>query len=377
MAERQRTPEEIRRDIERTRADMDETVQAIGDRMSPGQIIDQVWDKVRSGDAAASFGQVVKEHPMPALLMGLGLGWLVYERNSMTEGERLRRKHGEVGPGTYAPAEGRVGPYTGEELGLGETSDGFGDRARSALASVKDAASNVGEKLSGAAASVGERVGSVRESTSERTSQLRESTSERMHHMRERADELKARTGERVQHARQRAGELSHRAKDGVSRAYDEQPLALGAVAFGLGLASGLVVPSTRWEDETVGRKAEHLRGELKRTGSETLESAKRVAEEAKNTARDVIEREGVLDDLKEKAKHIAEETRTAAARAADREGLSTESIMQRARSGNSERGTPQLGSAEAGTPNTGATRGASGTGTSSTGATGTGTSNV
>jgi hypothetical protein len=345
--------------------------------MSPGQIIDQVWDKVRSGDAAASFGQVVKEHPMPALLMGLGLGWLVYERNSMTEGEKLRRKHGELGPGTYAPAEGRVGPYTGEQLGLGETGDGFSDKARSALSGVKDAASSVGEKLSGAVASVGERVSSVRESTGERTSQLRESTSERMHHVRERAGELRARTGERVQHARERAGELSHRAKDGVSRAYDEQPLALGAVAFGLGLASGLVVPATRWEDETVGRKSEHLRGELKRTGSETLESAKRVAEEAKNTARDVIEREGVIDDLKEKARHIAEETRTAASRAADREGLNTESIVQRARSGNNERGTSQVAGENTGTSSPGGSRtGTSGTGTSSPGTTGTGTSN-
>jgi hypothetical protein len=103
------------------------------------------------------------------------------------------------------------------------------------------------------------------------------------------------------------------------------------------------MVPSTRFEDERVGRKADHVKAEVRRTGSETLESAKRVAEEAKDTARDLIEREGVIDDLKEKARHIADETRTAASRAAEREGLTAERIMNRARSKTGDEGTRPL----------------------------------
>ena len=118
-----------------------------------------------------------------------------------------------------------------------------------------------------------------------------------------------------------------------MGRTFDEQPLALGAVTFGLGLASGLMVPATRFEDETIGHRADHLKDEVRRTGSETVESAKRVAQEAKHTALDVIEREGVIDDLKEKARHIAAETRDAASRAADREGLNAEGLKSRTRS--------------------------------------------
>jgi len=322
MVEHQRTPDEIRLEIERTRADMDETVQAIGERVSPGQIVDQLWGRLRGGEAARSLADVVKEHPMPALLMGLGLGWLVYERGSASDGDKLRRKYGDIGPGTYAAAEGRVGPYTGEQALATDTGDGLGDRARGALSSVRETASNVGEKVSGAVAAVGERANTVRE----RVQSTGERAGERAHHLRER-------TGERMQHARERVGELSHRARDGVASAYDEQPLALGAVAFGLGLASGLMVPSTRLEDETLGRRSDLLKEEVKRTGSETLESAKRVAGEAKGAARDLIEREGFIDDLKDKARHVVDETRNVARDAAEREGLSAEGLKDRTRS--------------------------------------------
>lgn len=327
MADRQRSSEEIRAEIERTRADMDQTVEQIGYRLSPGQIVDQMWDRVRAGDAAHSVMDVVRDHPVPSMLMGLGLSWLMYEKTSTSDGERLRRKYGDIGPGTYAPAEGRVGPYRGEDFDF-QTDDGSGvaDRARSAVSSVRDGAST-------AAHAVGDAASSARESVSDAASSVRESVSgarERMggkvDDLRTRAGEARGRAGERLGQARARASErasdLSHRARDTASRTYDEQPLALGALAFGLGLASGLAVPSTAFEDRAVGERADRLKEEARRTGSEAVEGVRRVATEAQHAARDAISREGVVEELKDKARMVAQEAKQAARDAIERDGV-------------------------------------------------------
>lgn len=327
MADHHRSSEEIRADIERTRADMDETVERIGYKLSPGQIVDQVWDRVRAGDAAHSIMDVVKEHPVPSMLMGLGLSWLMYERTSTTEGDKLRRKYGDIGPGTYDRADGRVGPYRGDEFEF-DTDDGqpgMADRARSALSSAKDTASSAVEHVGDAAQSVRERVSGVRERAGERLDDLRT-----------RAGEVRERTGERASalrmQASERASDLSRRARDTAANAYEEQPLALGAVAFGLGLASGLAVPSSRFEDRLVGERSDRVKDEARRTGSEALQGAKRVASEAQHAAREAMTRQGVVDELKSKARMVAQEAKQAAMDAIERDGVA-DTLKNRVRS--------------------------------------------
>lgn len=338
MADRHRSSDEIRADIERTRADMDETVEQIGYKLSPGQIVDQMWDKVRAGDAAHSIMDVVRDHPVPSMLMGLGLSWLMYEKTNTSDGERLRRKYGDIGPGTYAPAEGRVGPYRGEDFDF-QTDDGTGvaDRARSAAASVRDGASSAAhtvgdaattarDTVSDAAASVKHGVSSAASSVRETVSGARERVGEKVEELRTRAGEARGRAGERLGQVRagasERASELSHRARDTASHAYDEQPLALGALAFGLGLASGLAVPSSSFEDRVVGERADRLKEEARRTGSEAVEGARRVAAEAQQAARDAISREGVVEELKDKARMVAHEAKQAVVDAFERDGV-------------------------------------------------------
>ncbi|HSJ16314.1 MAG TPA: DUF3618 domain-containing protein [Longimicrobiales bacterium] len=338
MAERQRSADEIRQDIERTRADMDETVNAIGQRLSPGQIVDELWGRVRHSDAPGAIGDVVREHPLPLALVGIGLTWLAYDRATESDGDRLRRKHGEVGPGTYERAEGRVGPYRGDELGYGDGDDGsavadrvrdaahgVGDRVRSATDDIREGASSAGSKVSRVASGAKEKLSGAASSVGDRTSDARAWASERLHA-----------AGEAAGQARHRAGELAGRARHGVEQKIDDQPLAMGAVAFGLGLASGLAVPSTRWEDERMGRTADRIKEEARRTSRDAAEGAKRVAAETKDAVVDVVEREGLKDELKERVRYVADEAVDAAKQtvreSVDRERLSGEGIRDRAR---------------------------------------------
>jgi gas vesicle protein len=337
MAERQRSADDIRQEIERTRAGMDQTVEAIGQRLTPGQIVDDIWGRMRHTDAPSVIGDAVREHPLPLALVGAGLAWLAYDRMSETEGERLRRKYGDIGPGTYEPAEGRAGPYLGDELGFGEDENrGIGERVHGAADSVRNAASGVGSKVSDAASTVGSKVSEVASGARERVSGAASTVGDRATDARAWASDRAHRAGEAASRARERAGEMAGRARDGFGRTLDDQPLALGAVAFGLGIASGIVAPPSRWEDERLGRTADRIKDEARRTGHEAADSARRVASETREAVRDVVQPEQLKDEVTGRLKQVAQEARDTAKQvirdSAEREGLAGEGLRDRAR---------------------------------------------
>ena len=74
--------EVTRIEIERTRADMTETVDAIQERLNPQNLKEQAKDKVREAtvgkaqEAGSGIVDTVKANPLPAALTGIGLGWL-------------------------------------------------------------------------------------------------------------------------------------------------------------------------------------------------------------------------------------------------------------------------------------------------------------
>jgi hypothetical protein len=75
-----RSPEEIQRDIERTRAEMGNTLETIRQKMSPGELLDQALDYFKNSGPSqftSNLGETVKNNPVPVALMGLGIGWLM------------------------------------------------------------------------------------------------------------------------------------------------------------------------------------------------------------------------------------------------------------------------------------------------------------
>ena len=72
----ERRPEEIQAEIARTRGDMDATLTAIEQRLTPGQLVDQGLDYIRSSGAnefVSNLGGSVKNNPIPVTLMGIGM----------------------------------------------------------------------------------------------------------------------------------------------------------------------------------------------------------------------------------------------------------------------------------------------------------------
>jgi ElaB/YqjD/DUF883 family membrane-anchored ribosome-binding protein len=89
--------DEIRQEIQQIRDEMDHTLEAIQERISPQHLMDQAREAVRevthgaaadvaqnARDAAANAGSaalnVIREHPIPVAMAGLGVSWLLTHR---------------------------------------------------------------------------------------------------------------------------------------------------------------------------------------------------------------------------------------------------------------------------------------------------------
>jgi gas vesicle protein len=73
-------------------------------------------------------------------------------------------------------------------------------------------------------------------------------------------------------------------AKVGVSK---QNPVGMVIGGAAVGLLAGLMIPSTRMEDEQIGDIAEQMKDTVKETGSEALQRSKQVAQDVATAASD------------------------------------------------------------------------------------------
>jgi gas vesicle protein len=101
------------------------------------------------------------------------------------------------------------------------------------------------------------------------------------------------------------AGDVKHAARRGASIA-QENPigLAIGSIAFGF--LAGMLIPSTRVENEKIGPMAGQIREQAMQTGQEALEHGKQVAQEVASTVQEHAQQ--AKDEVKETAQQAAQE---------------------------------------------------------------------
>ena len=82
-----------------------------------------------------------------------------------------------------------------------------------------------------------------------------------------------------------------------------ENPLGLAIGAVAVGFVAGMLIPSTRVEDERIGSIADDVKDKVKETGSEALDHGKQVAQDAADTIKESGQehaqqvKDGVQDD--------------------------------------------------------------------------------
>ncbi len=94
-----------------------------------------------------------------------------------------------------------------------------------------------------------------------------------------------------------------------------ENPLGLVIGAAAVGFVAGLLIPSTRVEDERFGPMADHVKEQAKQTGQEAIEHGKQIAQDTAQTATQKAQEtaEEVKDTAQDSAQHHAEELESSA----------------------------------------------------------------
>lgn len=347
-----KSPEEIERELEAERARLSRTTEALQDKLSIGSLVDEMMNRFQThgGDFGRNFGRTVRDNPLPVALVAIGLGWMMAGGQDATDRRRgaLGRfrgddyDHDEYGDdredSAYASMSGyrsrHIPPASGDDLPSGiprrhadwdDDSPGLRDRAG-------DAASAVGEGLSGAARSAGHGVSSAVHSAGEGVSDAAGYASERARA----AGRSISRGGSE---AYGRARHYGRRTSDNVEAFVEEQPLVAAALSFAVGAAFGGLLPNSRAENRLMGEYAERTRQEAADALAEEGRKARRVAEAAVDEAgRMVDEAAGRADDSTPDGRSIVEKAEARAREAADRIGSAAEREAERQDLGGSVR---------------------------------------
>jgi ElaB/YqjD/DUF883 family membrane-anchored ribosome-binding protein len=70
----------------------------------------------------------------------------------------------------------------------------------------------------------------------------------------------------------------------------EENPLGLVIGALAVGFVGGLLIPSTRVEDEKIGPMADQVKEKAKETGQEAMDRGKEAARQAADTAKETVQ---------------------------------------------------------------------------------------
>ena len=96
----------------------------------------------------------------------------------------------------------------------------------------------------------------------------------------------------RVSDATPDAGQVRGQARRAAGIA-QENPLGLAVGGVAVGFLAGLLIPSSRVEDEKIGPVADQVKEQVKETGQEALDRGKEVAQQAASSAADTAKESG------------------------------------------------------------------------------------
>lgn len=367
------SPDVIESQIDAKRADISRTLSQLEQRFSPNQVVDYVKDN--GGEIADNLGRSFKRNPVPFVITGIGLAWLMSStRDSGSNEDADYRRYRSLYYGdnpkdrfdddygydaAYAPAydaeysSNRAGgvtdttPYAAAPSGTAYASGSAGsyasgssaatsgsskDDGPSLLDKARAKASEIGDEIGEGVDSLKEKAGALRDDASDRMGQARRSSSEHYERMRSdagyRAHHLRMDAENRYDSLRGSGRDAAARARrnmqNGMERTTDylqEQPLVAAALGVGIGALIGSLLPATRTEDRYLGEYSDEVRDEASHIASEQAEhlsgEVQKVAKQASESVQDGIvqARETVETELK----HAREQAESGVEEAGDK----------------------------------------------------------
>ena len=269
--------EQLRQDIEGTRASMGQTIDAIQERLSISNISEQVSEQVSQaietakdsvyeatigkvanlmkeagrGISGSNIGRTITQNPWPFALIGLGSAWLIYD--NMSGSRRRHNGNGRMRLGSGGSRYGERNYLTSQQgTGEGQQSGMLSD----ATESVSNAASSAYGTVASTASNAVQTVSSTASGTYNKAADV-------------------------AGRAYEKAGEFGHIAQEKYEEYVETKPLAVAAAAAAVGAAIGFAIPSTQYEGELVGETRDNLMAKASDAATQLVDKAKEVAGEA------------------------------------------------------------------------------------------------
>ena len=310
---------ELEREVEAQRNRVESTIGEIKDRLTPGQLVDEMLSYTKHGGAhfAANLGNTVTANPLPVALIGIGLAWLMSGQKPSTGHSAAH----EFGGRTYGAAEPVYGAIKGSLKRIAHARDDAGEwyssfaddsgatyRARSNEFGHRTGhfTDDAGKSFSGFIDDTGRLVASVRDEAGnmldQATGWANHTWQDAKRAVGQQAGAVMDQAGEAMSQARHTAADMQQNAarlsRDAV-RLLEDQPLVMGALAFAAGAALGATLPHTEQEDKLMGKTADDVKREAGHVASDLYDEGK---EKAAALYEDVSDKAGeIYDDAKRK----------------------------------------------------------------------------
>lgn len=335
----------IKADIERTRHEMGHKIDEIQDRFRPEHLKDQAQEVVRSAvqdgtDAVVSYVRghsaelsgtlmdTIKRNPVPAAMIGLGLGWILYDsftNRSSREDYSWERSYGysdyESGraPAYSGEYGGRYGAQYSGEYAAGQVGVPYGGYRGSEYGGQSPYGSEAWREQeregTGITAQMRDKMGEAREKIGETTHQVTDQLRDATGRMREMGSQVSHQVSDLTGQARHQVGDLTEQTRRQMERvgsqAHDlieENPLTVGLVALGVGVALGLALPGTRRENQMMGEWRDQAVERARQTADDVAHRVQEVVEEVKPELEQTASK--AVDDLTRTGKEAAAEVK-------------------------------------------------------------------
>lgn len=229
--EASKDPDTLEREIDQQRAEIGDTLSALEQKFSPGELFDKALGYARGngGEFMHNLTDTVRANPVPTLLTTVGLAWLMAGQNRQ--------------PTLHTSSTG-IGSSTGS---------GASDKAR----------------------------------------QLKANVSDRMHSTGQHLSESKQRLSDSMHRGSDSARYQADRARQGFDTLLREQPLVLGAIGIAVGALMGGVLPATRREDELMGETSDRLKQRASGMAREQAEHAREAGKEIGRDLKERVDQSG------------------------------------------------------------------------------------
>ena len=266
----QNSSRDYAREAEVTRQRISRTMDELTDRLTIGQVLDEVlgYAKGGGGTMASAFTRAARDNPVPSLLVSAGAMMFLSER-----------------------------------LGLPRRATTAGSTARKAGAGVKQGLSEGTQAVGEGAASVGEQLGNIGKNVRDRATSAAQSASETVQDysgaVAEQVSDFAGQAQEQLESASQ---QLVQQAR----RLMEEQPLLAGAIGLAIGAGIAAVLPKTATEQEYMGDASKAVKDAASEFAEEQYENAKDVVGRVSEAALNVAEKEGLSGAA---VKDLAEDT--------------------------------------------------------------------